>query len=225
MRFALLVLAIGMCHVLTSEDSRTFPSMVAWDLESHTRQCTSGLARRDRRSSGNHQRSPRPTRAAIPATKTANETYATGWDSRAAREGLRSGVHASPQETTRKKTTRQLRDVEYDHPPVVPEGNYGVLITSDGCIHCRRMYPTINTLRDQGFKVYVYNSSKYPKIKEQLNDLDPDARPIGRGAPWFIIRSGGKTTKVFRGYQTLKTLQPHMKKPDPKPVEPNYDFK
>jgi len=232
MRFALILIAVlvqqGLHYAITSEGSRQVSSLVTWDLEGYSGQLSGGLAKRSRRSRGNNQRSTRPSRTTVSKAEALDTTNPTGWDERRAREGLRSGVHASPKAAKTKTTTGHFRDVtkdcddcdgcKYDKPPVVPEGNYGVLISANNCVHCTRMYPIVQELKKQGYKVYVYNSSDYPKIKAQLNALDTSARQIGRGAPWFIVRSGGKTVKVFRGYRSLEVLLPHMKKPrDPKP--------
>jgi len=109
------------------------------------------------------------------------------------------------------------------------DGNYAVLLTGDGCIHCKRMYPIVQELRDAGYKVYVFSTSDYPEIKAQITALDKDARPIGSGIPWFVIRSEGETVKVFRGFTPMERIKPHMKKPvvvvpdDPTP-RPDYDL-
>jgi len=229
MRYAILLIAVllqqGVHDAFSTPDHfHSISNVVNWDLAGYQGAIASRLARGNRGNSRHTERRPRRTGTTQPTVAATSETaQPKGWDSRGARySGVGQSVHGSTSKTQRKKTTRPVRDVKYDEPPVVPEGNYGVLISANHCIHCTRMLPIVQELRDKGYKVYIYNSSKYPKIKSQLNALDEDARAIGSGAPWFIIRSGGKTTKVFRGYRSLESLLPHMKKPEPAPSEPDY---
>ena len=89
--------------------------------------------------------------------------------------------------------------------------NYCIMLTATWCSWCQKMYKEIETLRKDGYRVYVLDIDDYPDLKDKLNRLDPKAPKIGSGAPWIIIRDGGKTTQVFRGFTKAEKIAPHLK--------------
>jgi len=90
--------------------------------------------------------------------------------------------------------------------------NYGILLTAKWCNWCYRMYQdTVQPLRDEGFKIYIIDVDEFPDIKERIHRLDPSAEEMGKGVPYFIVRDGGKTKKIFYGYTEAEKIRPHLK--------------
>jgi hypothetical protein len=88
--------------------------------------------------------------------------------------------------------------------------NYAVLISAEWCLPCKTMYKTIARLRDEGYRVYIFDVDAFPEIKDKLNRLDPQAPHIGIGVPWLVIRESGKTVKVFKGVTDIETIRPFL---------------
>lgn len=137
---------------------------------------------------------------------------------------------------------RGLIVAPYDGPPLGPndlpyvdaEGftgnNYAIFLTATWCHWCHKMYDdVVGPLRKDGFKVFVIDVDEFPDIKDRIYRRDPTAEKMGRGVPYFVIREGGETKKIYYGYTTAGYIRPHMKKPrdpEPKPEPDNpYDLR
>ena len=120
-----------------------------------------------------------------------------------------------------------LQVKKYDGPPLGPNelpyidsqgyaGNkYGIMLTAEWCGWCQKMYgDTVDPLRKDGYKVFVIDMDQFPDIKDRIYRRDPTAEKMGRGAPYFIVREGGKTKKVFYGYTRPGLIKDFLKKPD-----------
>jgi thiol-disulfide isomerase/thioredoxin len=109
--------------------------------------------------------------------------------------------------------------------------NYAIVVGAPFCLYCKKMYPIIKQLREEGYTVYYINIEEWPDIKERLNKVkgDPKVSDIGLGIPWTIIRENNKTIKLFRGYIAIDKIRPWLKKNNKgkkKPVAPEpYNFK
>jgi thiol-disulfide isomerase/thioredoxin len=105
--------------------------------------------------------------------------------------------------------------VEDDELPFIDKAgdtnrNYAVLISAEWCPPCKTMYKTIARLREEGYRVYIFDVDAFPEIKDKLNRLDPQAPHIGLGVPWLVIRESGKTVKVFKGVTDIEMIRPFL---------------
>jgi hypothetical protein len=128
-------------------------------------------------------------------------------------EGLRVTTYTGP-------------DLDPNNLPYVDKegftnNNYAILLTAEWCRWCKLMYrDTIEPLRKEGYKIFIIDIDEFPDIKERIHRLDGDAEKMGQGAPYFVVRQGGKTTKIYYGYTKPNKIRPHLKKP-----ETPYDYK
>jgi hypothetical protein len=103
--------------------------------------------------------------------------------------------------------------------------NYGIMLTAKWCRWCPIMYEnTIKPLREEGYKIYVIDVDDFPDIKDRIYRLDPTAQKMGRGVPYFVVREGGETKKIYFGYTEPHVVRPHLKKHAEQPDNP-YDLK
>lgn len=96
------------------------------------------------------------------------------------------------------------------------DNNYAILLTASWCKYCKMMYnDTIEPLRKEGYKIFVVDIDEFSDIKERIYRLDKSAGKMGRGVPYFVVREGGETTKIYHGYTSPDKIRPHLKKPNP----------
>ena len=95
------------------------------------------------------------------------------------------------------------------------DNNYAILLTADWCKWCKIMYrDTVEPLRKEGYKIFIIDIDEFSDIKERIHRLDKNAEKMGRGAPYFVIRQGGETTKIYYGYTGPDKIRPNLKKPE-----------
>jgi hypothetical protein len=108
-----------------------------------------------------------------------------------------------------------IPEVEGDELPFIDKAgdtnrNYAVLISAEWCLPCKTMYKTVARLREEGYRVYIFDVDAFPGIKDKLNRLDPQAPRLGAGVPWLVIRESGQTIRVFKGVTNIETIRPFL---------------
>jgi thioredoxin 1 len=80
--------------------------------------------------------------------------------------------------------------------------NYLLLFTADWCLPCKRLYPTIEKLRKDGYIVYVLDADKYVEAKEEFEV---------KSLPTLVVMNDGKEVKRFVGVTGGDTLRENLK--------------
>lgn len=151
-------------------------------------------------------------------TKVESSGKATEQDSGSPQTGLIVEAYTGPK--------LKADEIPYIDKEGFRNNNYGIMLTATWCHWCRKMYKdAVEPLRAEGFKVYVIDVDEFPDIKDKIHRLDTSAEKMGRIVPCFVVRQGGKTTKMFSGYVTADTLRPHMKKPEKADDNQLYDLR
>jgi thioredoxin 1 len=76
--------------------------------------------------------------------------------------------------------------------------NYAMFFMANWCNPCKRLYAIVNSLRDQGYIVYVFNVDNSPKVVERVG-ID--------SVPTFIVMDNGKEIARFAGLVTEERLK------------------
>lgn len=81
--------------------------------------------------------------------------------------------------------------------------NYAIMISATWCSPCKRMYPVVEELRKEGYKIYVYTIDT-----EEFRDLD--AKYNVSRYPTFIVFNKGKETKRRSGITKPKWFSDNL---------------
>lgn len=80
---------------------------------------------------------------------------------------------------------------------------YVVVFGASWCKHCPKMYPVVEELRNENFKVYYIDTDKYPN---DANTFNVDRWPT------TVVMDGGKEVVRFKGVVETGRIEKYLKK-------------
>jgi thioredoxin 1 len=111
-------------------------------------------------------------------------------------------------------------DDKFGHPYVKEEDakrNYLVMYTAEWCIWCKRMYPVIKLLREEGYIVYVVDADKHPEaVKRHKVESLPTFIIMNQGQEASRIVGACLKGKLKKRLKTRKEQENESPKPAPK---------
>lgn len=94
--------------------------------------------------------------------------------------------------------TEGAEDLRPLFPPKVSQPNCLIMWTADWCPVCKKMYPIIRQLREEGYVVYVLDYDAYYALAQKMNV---------RALPTCIIHKNKKEVARHRGVVSVVTLK------------------